>query len=215
MKVTVESIKKEYESAVANYKERAERITKLENDIAELQGKAKACAVEEDLTGFKQIKQEIEYQEYQLEALKMKQESEKEIKFPLEKVQAAWQDYETRRARTVSKLEEDLVATRQKLLNIMKEMSDTQNDGLKTRNTLAKYVGMKTPSNFADSETVQTLSITFPMKYFNLGYLDKGGNRIYEFDYLEDLKLIRIDLNQRMHRVTLFKQHIPAPVIVE
>ena len=215
MKATLESIKKEYESAIADYEERAKRITKLQQNIAELQGKAKACAVEDDLTGFKQIKQEIEYQEYQLEALMMKQESEKDLTLPLDKVQAAWKDYETNRAKNVSKLEDELKATRQKLLNVMKEMSDLQNEGLKARNTLAKYVGMKTPSDFTDQETVRKLSITFPMKYFELGYLDKGVGRIYEFDYLENLDLIKIDANQRMHRATLFKQHIPAPVIVK
>lgn len=215
MKATLESIKKEYESAIADYEERAKRITKLQQNIAELQGKAKACAVEDDLTGFKQIKQEIEYQEYQLEALMMKQESEKDITLSLEKVQAAWKDYETHRGKIVSKLEDELKATRQKMLDIMKEMSDLQNEGLKTQNSCAKYVGMKTPSGPNDNVTKQEICSKFPMNYFDLGYLGNGIFRLYEFEYLEELGLIIKDTNQRMHRYNLFNNHYPAQVIVK
>lgn len=215
MKITIESMKKEYDAGVSRHEERAKKIAKLENDIAEFQEKAKACALEDDLTGFKQIKQEIEYLEYQLEALKVKQKNEKTIILPFEKVQAAWQDYETHRAKTVCRLENELEAVRKKLFDTMAEIVDIQNEGLNTRNDCAKMIGMQLPSSPQDNSTINLISVKFPMRYFDLGYLDKGMYRIYDFEYLENLKLLNQDINQRMHRYNLFKAHYPGQVIMK
>lgn len=214
MKIKIEDLKKEYNAKIKGKKERAEKIASVERHISELNEEAKAYAIRDDLDSFRKIKQEVEFQNYQLEALKTKQENEAVITIDPDKVYHAWVEYEKERAKTVKRLEEDLAFIKQKLFDVLKEATDIQTEGLNIRNECAKYMGLK-PALNGDEKALKEISDMLPMDYFDFGYNTGGYPRFYEFEYLEDIGKLPSDVNQRMHRTTLFKGHFPAPVIFD
>ena len=214
-KLKIEDLEREYNEVKKAYAARAEKITELEKCIADLEGRAKEAAIDDDLDTFKKIKQEIEFQGYQLEALKAKQESEKTPTLSIEKVKEAWTNSEDVRSSRVIKLQEELKETRKKLYDVMAEIIECQNDGMKKRNACAIYAGLK-PAVFnfqLGADEVIELNKVFPMKYIDLGY-KTDFSVIKEFEYLEDIGMLTKDSNQRQHRSTVLIRHYPAPVIM-
>lgn len=214
MNIKIAELEKEYNAKIKGKKERAEKIASVERHISELNEEAKASAIRDDLDSFRKIKQEVEFQNYQLEALKTKQESENTVALDLNKVQGAWRDYEKSRAKRVDELQRELNKIRGKLFALMKEITECQSEGIETRNKCAEYIGLK-PALKDDKKALEEISDAFPMKYFDFGYDTGGYPRFYEFEYLEDIGKLTSDVNQRMHRTTLFKGHFPAPVIFD
>lgn len=206
MKTTMNDLARDYNKLIEAQNIRSEKIAKLEKSIADLEEKAKKFAIEENLKQFQSVKNEMEYLNYQLEALKTKQENEKECLLPVEKVKEAWKDYESQRAKNVTKLKEELEATKIKLKELMSEMVKYESEGISTRNKCGEYIGLKPARNIYDHERLAALASKFPMKYNELPN--------YEFRYLEDSGVIKRDANQMYYRSLLFVQHFPAPVTV-
>ena len=190
---------------------RLARIDELKREIEELKEQSGMATANGNLDAFKDLIHTIQDREIEIEFLTKQLEIKENILLEQGRVRNAWEDYESKRRKLLEKAKDKRASAIDLLYEAMKEIMELQNEGIKTRNTCARLIGIPTYNGELNTDNRIKLESLFEMEYAKNVTKAKGHpSNPAEIKMLMALDKIPSDNESNAKTYTLFNNLAPV-----